>query len=45
MTMFLPEIELGWDLLILARRGLSEVPFEKTSLVLKGLLTRARLMK
>jgi ribonuclease P protein component len=41
----LTEIGTGWDLIFLARHGLSEATFDHTSLAVKELLRRARLIK
>ncbi|HEX7432129.1 MAG TPA: ribonuclease P protein component [Anaerolineaceae bacterium] len=41
----LPDINTGWDLVFLARQGLSEATYEQTCLAVKELLKRARLFK
>ena len=41
----IPEIEPGWDLIILARRPLQEATLQQCQEILKELLRRARLLK
>ncbi len=41
----IPSIEPGWDLIIIARRPLSDSSFEKTQKALKNVLNRAQLLK
>jgi len=44
MSSFLPFIEPGWDLIIIARKAMVGVTFEETRSALHSLLLRARLI-
>jgi ribonuclease P protein component len=41
----IPCLRVGWDLMLIARQGLTQATFEETGSALHGLITRAHLYK